>query len=142
MAVPSTAQILRDAADILARNGRHIGDYYDIDQADEKHLSASKCRVCAYGAIGLAAGVDLTQAELEEPTTPAEKAATEAAWTLAVYLGLFNDPNPHPEDLPARLIRVIGGWNDLKQTSDARVLAALRAAADDLEAEDRRDGRR
>lgn len=141
MAIPSTSQILRDAADILARNGRARNDFYDHDQAFIEALPPSKCRVCAYGAISLAAGADLEQADFEEPSTVEERAAIEAAEILAVHLGLIDlEDDPSLEEVAGLLISAIGRWNDYGATSDEQVLAALRTAAD--RADSVRDGGR
>lgn len=142
MAVSSPAQILREAADILARNGRHRGDFYDQQQYDDNELPPSECRVCAYGAIGLAASVDLGNHDFEDPKTAEERAAVQAAWALAEHLGLAcvedDDEDEDDEEFTAALVDGIGGWNDNPATTDAQVLAVLRAAADEQERVERR----
>lgn len=132
--------ILRGAGDILTTQGRHIGDYYDADQARETGLPPASCRVCLLAAIAITAGLDLVlfiyQATVGDD--PAELAAVAAAEAMCRHLDLIK---PAQVDVdPELVLDSLYYWHDghdaLTPPTTAEVLAVLTATADALDAQE------
>lgn len=113
----SPAAVLDIAADVIERNGLAIGEFYMAEQGRDPR----DCKVCAMGAIAVAAGLHPEAWDDEGITSAAE----EAADFLADRLGWT------PDDEPA--VTIVGSWNDRLKDA-AKVAAELRAAAEAADA--------
>lgn len=103
--------VYAEAADLIDRNGWHVGDYCDYTDDDP-----ARCPVCAAGAVILAAG--------GAAPDDRDDADAELCW-FACYLtdhGHGDDPD---EDFPVGVISV---WNDSRRHA-GEVTTTLRAAA-------------
>ena len=118
--------LLLKAAEIYERNGRIDGDYYDTDQAVQYDLDPHECRVCAVGAVDIAAGLTPDAMQGQPGADPTEQAAYDAVGNalraLADHLAL----DPDQELDRGGLAIKIGGWHD--ETATRRVLSEMRAA--------------
>ncbi|GII63581.1 hypothetical protein Skr01_36660 [Sphaerisporangium krabiense] len=123
--------VLRRAAELIQANGRNRETYLDFAQHEDDGVPVDRCRMCTAGALGFAAGADVTTCmPFLEETGPL---AVEAGRALIGHLGL----NFSPEPLSAEtVISIIGHWNDAEDRTDQQVIDALNATADDLDAEE------
>lgn len=113
----SPAAVLDMAADVIERNGLALKEFYTPEQGRDPR----DCKVCAMGAIAVAAGLSPDAWDEGDITSTAE----EAADFLADRLGWT------PEYEPA--VTIVGSWND--RLKDAALVAAeLRAAAEAADA--------
>lgn len=107
----TAAETLREAADVIRRNGWIQGDYFDRDQLDGGRISKD-CSVCLHGAINLAAGGD--------PENDYHHNAVKATNTLVEWLWTALDP---------AIYASLSAWNDAPGRTAEQVIAALEAAA-------------
>ncbi|WP_214103165.1 DUF6197 family protein [Acrocarpospora catenulata] len=129
----SAPAILRRAANVYRTNGRCEGAYYDVVQ-ESFGVPAKDCRVCAIGAINIAAGA--------HPEGVLNSSGLRARMALAKHLGLgrhlvgldVDRDDPHDTDGPGyALINALATWHDLAARTLDEVVAALVAAADAVE---------
>ncbi|GII84560.1 hypothetical protein Ssi03_25500 [Sphaerisporangium siamense] len=120
--------VLRRAAELIQANGRNRETYYDHAQNEDDGVPVDRCRMCTAGALGFAAGADITTCmPFLEETGPL---VVEAGRALIGHLGL----NFSPELLSAEtVISIIGHWNDDEHTTDQQVIDALNDTADALD---------
>ncbi|MFE9770002.1 hypothetical protein ACFYPC_36680 [Streptomyces sp. NPDC005808] len=89
------ADLLDKALAVLITNGWCQGDastFHDIDQEDDEDLDPSNCRVCALGAINLAAEGDPRPPTAYELSVLADAATAALGETLAVDdITVWND---------------------------------------------------
>ncbi|WP_199807498.1 DUF6197 family protein [Streptomyces sp. NRRL F-5650] len=81
------ADLLSKALTVLITNGWYQGDassFHDVDQEDGDDLDSSDCRVCARGAINIAAAGDPRPPIAYQPSVLAEAATDALAETLGV----------------------------------------------------------
>lgn len=123
--------VLRRAAEILQANGRTVETYYDVVQHEDENVPIDQCRMCVMGALGHAAGADLTTVGLVFPASQLGFLTIDAGRALLRHLGM----PPASDVVPAEIVVPrLGIWNDDPGTTDAEVLAALNATADALDA--------
>jgi hypothetical protein len=100
------AEILREAAAVIERNGWCQDDYYDWVQKQAESKPPAECRVCAVGAINLAATGEPRDVRPDEGVTGALN-------VLATSLNIHCIPD----------------WNDAPGRTVTEVLDALHRAA-------------
>ncbi|MFI6510054.1 hypothetical protein ACIBCT_20815 [Streptosporangium sp. NPDC050855] len=113
----SPAAILNRAADVIERNGLALKEFYEYAEEQDPR----DCKVCAMGAIAVAAGLKPDGwDDWDDEGSPAEAAAAEASDLLAAHLGWIPDYES--------ALAIVGAWND--RVADVAVVAVeLRAAA-------------
>lgn len=121
MTAKTTAQILRDAADVIERNGWWQGDLYDT-RAEVAGKDPKGCPVCLLGAINIAVydspKWDETPSNLGVLAQCADQAIIAAVDHLIdLYAGTDMEP-------------ILPDWNDAPSRTQDEVTAFLRAAAD------------
>lgn len=117
------AKVLRDAADVIERNGWTQDQLYDVE-AEAAGKDPKDCPVCLMGAINVASFGDPswrgTPADFNEGAMKrlADWAALAAVDHLNdLYAGTAMEP-------------VLSDWNDAPNRTQDQVTAFLRAAAD------------
>lgn len=103
-------KVFARAADVLATNGHHKGDFHDMAQA-VRGRRPQECAVCAYGALNIAAGGEPDQIN---------GVSALAAMALADYLAIPATP------------AAIGAWNDDDDRTPEQVEKAFREIAEEL----------
>ncbi|MFI6485067.1 hypothetical protein ACIBH1_44645 [Nonomuraea sp. NPDC050663] len=123
---PSTpGAVLRRAVQILAVNGRHVGNWYDIDQ-HASGIPAERCGLCMLGALNVAVGLRPDTPLADHPVIRARRLVYRAALLLAAALGESPDPRS--------LLQVLSDWHDGVMApvppADESVTALMLQAAD------------
>jgi len=119
----ATADVLRKAADHLARHGWLQGRYYGPASQNPSACAVGALAIAAYGyphAEPFSAAFDGPASELA-----AWHLFVDAEFALAAYLGLHNIG-----DEPALFDESVYCWNDHTGRTATEVIAALHAAAD------------
>ncbi|GAA1111839.1 DUF6197 family protein [Streptomyces javensis] len=120
--VPSPAEIanlLDKALAVLTTNGWCQGDastFHDIDQEHDEDLDPSQCRVCARGAINIAAEGDPRPPTAYELSVLADAATATLAETLSVDdVTVWNDAEGRTSDqLHTAITRTIARLRDAR----------------------------
>lgn len=118
--VPTQAEIadlLDKALSVVIANGWCQGDesaFHDIDQEHEDDLGPSQCRVCARGAINIAAEGDPRAPTAYEPGVLADAATAALTTTLGVKdITVWNDaPGRTADELHDAMARTIAQLRD------------------------------
>lgn len=124
----SSAEILRNAAEVMRCNLRTTGEFYDKAVALAKGVAPSNCPVDVLGAIALSCGLapDVWDRwKGEQPVGYRAVAAVAAAWTLVHHLEIT--VGEHSLDF---LVRELAAWHD--GVCFDEVLSALGECADRL----------
>lgn len=120
----AVADILDEAAAVLARNGWYQGDFYQPlrDDSDGTDVPPRDCPVCGLGAIMVAAGMDPDDDDLRKGTPAWDAAAAFAAHLLRLKGSEVITTN--------YVIAVIGeDWNDDDGRTAEQVISELKACA-------------
>lgn len=106
--------VLDKAADTVAENGHHKGDYYDVDLADRDGLPPDAAPVCALGAIIVGSG--------GSPATGIYRCRDLAVDTARVFSRFLDKAG-------TGTVAPVVDWNDAPERAATEVIDALRACA-------------
>lgn len=109
--VTATADLLDKAAQIIEANGWLQDDYYDFTESQVMQKQPKECRVCAYGALNIAATGAPSPHAVDEEVDVVEDAADAVTSVLGIE-GL---------DLAA--------WNDVPGRTAQEVIDGMRTTA-------------
>jgi hypothetical protein len=124
LTVPETAAVLHAAADRIERQGWNVGDYSSNCYCPA-HVDS--VRLCALGAINVAAGLTPNGARMKTTLPLSEGRACIAIEALADAVH-----SPCADDTDCYVSDVIGDWNDAEGRTAGQVMDQLRRTADEL----------